>query len=116
MLGVPVGETFIERWRTMCKSIGDTIAEETLSSDHYKISRWPSGSRQYQQSVWWMDESEGVPSLEFASFRKSTFIDFEEADAWAKERGGFCEGLGDYGGLPYWRFMIRKEPEEDPKD
>lgn len=116
MLGVPVGETFIERWRTICKSIMDTVEEETLSSEHFRTSRWPSGSRRYQQVTWHMDESEGVPPLEFASFRGSTFVDFEEADAWAKERGGFCEGLGDYGGLPYWRFMIRKEPEEEVEE
>lgn len=115
-LGQPVGEDFESMWKALNDDVLSLKNKYGITGDT-RIRRWNNSNSRYISLIIRLDEQKTKPRLELEHFKETAFIDFKKADAYAEEKGGYCEGKVSYGALPYWRLWLHPpllEKEEEP--
>lgn len=117
-LGQPIGETFEALWQQLNQKLTSIAREHEGKAT---VRRWYADTSRYITVTIRLDEQDAKPNLSLEHFKENTFVRFEEADEYAAERGGYCEGKVSYGVMPYWRlwihpaFLETKEEEEEER-
>lgn len=115
-LGQPIGETFEALWQQLNEKLMDIAKEHEGKAT---LRRWYSETSRFITVTIRLDEQDARPRLVLEHFKDNTFVDFEEADAYAASKGGYCEGKAEYGALPYWRLWLHPsflEIKEEEKE
>jgi len=117
-LGQPIGETFEALWQQLNQKLTAVAREHEGKAT---VRRWYSETSRFITVTIRLDEQDAKPNLTLEHFKENVFVRFEEADEYAAERGGYCEGKVTYGAMPYWRlwihpsFLETEEEEEEEK-
>ena len=103
--GLPV-MSFEDRWRRAVAPVKRFQAEHEENS---RIRQWRHEKRRYIDLVFWMDEeAPPVGKLIREDHQLGEFRDFEEADKYAEERGGYCSGIITIMGKEYWCIYVKE--------
>jgi len=105
-LGMPTGPRPEEQWSQIEKHVG---ALQRSYMDNSTLRTWESGDRRFIQLTVWMDVGAKIPTLVREDHPESKFIDFAEADNYAKERGGYCSGIVEIAGKRYWATYVKEK-------
>jgi hypothetical protein len=104
-LGIPVGKTLEEQWLELTEKLWNLRVPYRENS---LIRNWTSDQRRYIQLTVWMDFGPKIAPLVREDHPESRFKDFEEADAYAATRGGYCSGIIELAGKRYWSIYVKK--------
>lgn len=98
--------TYEEQWRS--KSQGLRSVHNRYPDTSF-IREWTEADRQYSQLILWMDKGEKIPTLIRKDYARVDFATFQEADDYARERGGYCTGIVRIRGVEYWCVFEREK-------
>ena len=102
-LGLPIGPKPLEIW----DGIKSRIHEMRRPYMEYSFVReWSLGDRRFIQATVWMDFGEKIPALVREDHPENEFKDFEEADKFAQNAGGYCTGLVTIKGKKHWCIYV----------
>jgi ParB family chromosome partitioning protein len=104
-LGVPTGPRPERQWSEIERQVG---ALRRPYMENSALRTWESGDRRYIQLILWVDVGARIPKLDREDYPESRFIDFAEADNYAKERGGYCSGIVEIAGKRYWVIYVKE--------
>jgi len=103
-LGLPVGPTHKEIWDGIKKRVWE-IRRPYM--DNSFVREWRTGDRRFIQTTIWMDFGARIPALKREDHPESEFVDFEEADKYAQEHGGYSTGIITIRGKKYWCIFVK---------
>lgn len=102
-LGLPIGPKPMEIW----DGIKSRIHEMRRPYMNYSFVReWKLEDRRFIQATVWMDFGEKIPSLVREDHEEHEFKDFDEADKFAQDAGGYCTGLVTIKRKKYWCIYV----------
>ena len=103
-LGLPIGPKPMEIW----DGIKSRIHEMRRPYMNYSFVReWKLGDRRFIQTTIWMDFGEKIPALKREDHEEHEFKDFEEADKFAQDAGGYCTGIVTIKRKKYWCIYVK---------
>ena len=103
-LGIPVGPTDLEQWKETKEKLLKILDQDT---EHSFSREWTSEDRRYFQTMTWMDVGQNIPNLNRTEHPEERFSSYEEADAYAKTLGGYCNGLHKIGKKTVWVLLVK---------
>lgn len=102
-LGLPIGPKPMEIW----DGIKSRIHEMRRPYMEYSFVReWRLGDRRFIQATVWMDFGEKIPALVREDHEEHEFKDFDEADKFAQNAGGYCTGIVTIKKKKYWCIYV----------
>lgn len=102
-LGLPIGPKPMEIWDGIKSRIHEMRRPYMESSF---VREWKLGDRRFIQATIWMDFGEKIPALVREDHEEHEFKDFEEADKFAQDAGGYCTGLVTIKKKKYWCIYV----------
>jgi len=103
-LGLPIGPKPMEIWDGVKSRIHEMRRPYMKNSF---VREWEQGDRRFVQATIWMDFGEKIPALVREDRPVNEFSDFEEADKFAQNAGGYCTGLVTIKGKKHWCIYVR---------
>ncbi len=103
-LGLPVGPKPMEIWLGIKNRVHEMRRPHMENSF---VREWEQGDRRFVQATIWMDFGEKIPALKRVDSPLSEFIDFEEADKFAQDAGGYCTGIVVIKGKKFWCIYVK---------
>ena len=103
-LGLPIGPKPLEIWDGIKSRIHEMRRPYMENSF---VREWIQGDRHFIQATVWMDFGEKIPALVREDRPESEFRDFDEADKFAQNAGGYCTGLVTIKGKKHWCIYVR---------
>ncbi len=102
-LGKPTGPSQLDQYNAM----QSRVAEMRRPYMHNSFVRvWKQGDRHFVQATVWMDFGDKVTHLERMDYAIEDFIDFESADQFAADRGGYCTGIIALKKKKFWCIYV----------
>lgn len=102
-LGLPIGPKPMEIWDGIKSRIHEMRRPYMESSF---IREWRLGDRRFIQATVWMDFGDKIPALKREDHEEHEFKDFDEADKFAQNAGGYCTGLITIKKKKYWCIYV----------
>jgi len=103
-LGLPIGPKPMEIW----DGIKSRIHEMRKPYMEYSFVReWKLEDRRFIQATVWMDFGEKIPALVREDHEEHEFKDFDEADKFAQNAGGYCTGLVTIKRKKFWCIYVK---------
>ena len=103
-LGQPVGPKPMEIW-TGIKNRVHEMRRPYMENSF--VREWKQGDRRFVQATIWMDFGEKIPALKREDHPENEFRDFEEADKFAQNAGGYCTGIVTIKNKKYWCIYVK---------